>query len=77
MANPGTQEGLDPGVRKAAIAVLALGSDIAKDIFSILDPEEIQQILQASEEIRDVEYKTSLTEEKVDLQINYIDEIKV
>jgi len=61
MANLGTQDGLDPGVRKAAIAVLALGSDIAKDIFSILDPEEIQQILQASEEIRDVDAKEVLS----------------
>ena len=60
MADARTQDGLDPGVRKAAIAVLALGSEIAKDIFSVLNPDEIQQILRASEEIRDVEAREVL-----------------
>jgi flagellar motor switch protein FliG len=45
----------DPGVRKAAIAILALGSDLARDVFDVLEPEEIQQILRASEEIGDVD----------------------
>ena len=47
-------DGIDPGVRKAAIAVLALGPDLAREIFSVLSPDEIQRILTASESIRDV-----------------------
>ena len=39
---------------KAAIAVLALGPDLAREIFSVLSPDEIQRILTASESIRDV-----------------------
>ena len=51
---PGSTDGIDRGVRKAAIAVLALGPDLAKEIFSVLSSEEVQQILTASESIRDV-----------------------
>jgi DNA repair exonuclease SbcCD ATPase subunit len=45
-------------------------------IFSLMNMLLKQKLKNNAEEIRDVEYKTSLTEEKVDLQINYIDEIK-
>jgi flagellar motor switch protein FliG len=51
---PGSTDAIDRGVRKAAIAVLALGPDLAKEIFSVLSSEEVQQILTASESIRDV-----------------------
>ncbi len=51
---PANQETVNPSIRKAAIAVLALGPDLAKEIFSVLDPAEVQQILSASESIRDV-----------------------
>ncbi len=55
MAKPNARtDELDPGVRKAAIAILALGSDLARDVFDVLEPEEIQMILRASEEIGDV-----------------------
>ena len=50
----GTGEGIEPGIRKAAIAVLALGPELAKEIFSVLSSEEVQRILTASESIRDV-----------------------
>ena len=45
-------------------------------IFSLMNMLLKQKLKNNSEDIRDVEYKTSLTEEKIDLQINYIDEIK-
>jgi len=45
-------------------------------IFSIMNMLLKQKLKHNAEEIRDIEYKTSLTEEKVDLQENYIDEIK-
>ena len=45
-------------------------------IFSIMNMLLKQKLKHNAEEIRDIEYKISLTEEKVDLQENYIDEIK-
>ena len=45
-------DGIDPGVRKAAIAVLALGPDLAREIFS-LSPDEIS-VFDRIESIRDV-----------------------
>lgn len=44
----------DPGVRKAAIAILALGSELAREIFSILDDREIQRIIRCAERLRGV-----------------------
>ena len=45
-------------------------------IFSLMNMLLKQKLKNNAEEIRDVEYKSSLTEEKIDLQDNYIDEMK-
>jgi len=45
-------------------------------IFSLMNMLLKQKLKANADDIRDVEYNTSLTEEKVDLQENYIDEIK-
>lgn len=46
--------GEDPGVRKAAIAILALGADLAREIFAILDDREIQRVIRCAESLRGV-----------------------
>jgi DNA repair exonuclease SbcCD ATPase subunit len=45
-------------------------------IFSLMNMLLKQKLKNNAEEIRDIEYKSSLTEEKIDLQDNYIDEMK-
>jgi len=45
-------------------------------IFSLMNMLLKQKLKNNAEEIREVEYKASLTEEKVDLQENYIEEMK-
>jgi flagellar motor switch protein FliG len=42
------------GQRKAAIAVMALGPDFARDLFGILDPLEIQSVLQSAQSLQSV-----------------------
>jgi flagellar motor switch protein FliG len=44
----------DPGTRKAAIAILALGAELAREIFAILDDREIQRIIRCAEQLRGV-----------------------
>lgn len=57
---PGRQSGSveeqldDPGVRKAAIAILALGAELAREIFAILEDREIQRIIRCAESLRGV-----------------------
>lgn len=59
MSTAGRQAGTDaqlddPGVRKAAIAILALGADLAREIFAILEDREIQRIIRCAESLRGV-----------------------
>ena len=54
-----------PGVRKAAIAILALGPELSREIFRVLPGPEIERLIDAAEKLQDVsaeEVKATLME---------------
>jgi flagellar motor switch protein FliG len=51
--NPGMKRTMSPD-RKAAIAILALGSDLAREIFRTLPPRDIERLMHVAENLHDV-----------------------